>query len=184
MRSLLTRLNCDGITVTPAHSHFDMHALELFPKSIVNGPHSNPMHRILLPLALCMLALCRIAAAGDLVVIANPTSGIDHLTREETIDLYMGRNRKLPTGATSLPIDLGGDGKEREQFYFLLVKKDLSQINSYWARLVFSGKATPPFQAPDMRTAVDLVATNPNAIAYVDRTAVDNRVKVVLEIKR
>lgn len=133
-------------------------------------------------LATCLLTVCQLAAAQDLVLIANPTSGIKQLTREQATDLYMGRNRKLPSGATSLPIDLAGS-KDRERFYTLLVNKDLAQINSYWARLVFSGKATPPFQAPDVRTAVDLVATNPNAIAYVDRTAVDNRVKVVLEIK-
>lgn len=140
------------------------------------------MHRTLALAVLCLISLCPIAYGGDLVLIANPSSGISKLSREQVVDLYLGRNRKLPSGATSLPIDLSGD-KDRERFYSTLVNKDLAQINSYWARLVFSGKATPPFQAPDVRTAVDLVATNPNAIAYVDRTAVDNRVKVVLEIK-
>jgi ABC-type phosphate transport system substrate-binding protein len=30
--------------------------------------------------------------------------------------------------------------------------------------------------------AVDIVANNPNAIAYVDRASVDNRVRIALEI--
>lgn len=131
---------------------------------------------------LCLVSLYPIAYGGDLVLIANPASGISKLSRAQAVDLYLGRNRKLSSGATSLPIDLSGD-KDRERFYAALVNKDLAQINSYWARLVFSGKATPPFRVPDARTALDLVAANPNAIAYVDSSAVDSRVKVVLELK-
>lgn len=122
--------------------------------------------------------------AGDLVLIANPASGIERLTREQAIDVYLGRNRRLPSGTMVMPIDVYSEGNERERFYSLLVNKDLPQINSYWARLVFSGKATPPLQAPDTHTALQLVATNPSAIAYVDRAVIDNRVKVVLELER
>jgi ABC-type phosphate transport system substrate-binding protein len=56
-------------------------------------------------------------------------------------------------------------------------------MSSYWARLVFSGQTSPPFQVPDAQTAIDLVQNNPNAIAYIDRAAVTPKVKVVLEIK-
>jgi len=55
-------------------------------------------------------------------------------------------------------------------------------MSSYWALLTFSGKTSPPFSVADARMAVDIVAHNPNAIAYVDRTAVDTRVRVALEI--
>lgn len=129
-----------------------------------------------------MLIWAQPILALDLVLIANLDSHIEHLTKEQAVDLYMGRNRKLPNGTIAMPIDLQTIAKEREQFYMVLVNKDLSQINSYWARLVFSGKAAPPFQATDARTAIALVAANPSAIAYVDREAVDNRVKVVLEL--
>jgi ABC-type phosphate transport system substrate-binding protein len=124
----------------------------------------------------------RTAGAGNLVVVVNPASGIEKLTRSQTIDIFLGRSRKLPSGAVALPIDLRVDTPERKQFYLLLVGKDLAQMSSYWARLVFSGQAAPPFPVPDARTALDLVATNPNAIAYLDRATVDSRVTVVLEL--
>jgi hypothetical protein len=123
----------------------------------------------------------RTAGAGNLVIIVNPASGIEHLTRSQIVDIFLGRNRKLPSGTVAIPIDLRSGDPERKEFYLLLVGKDLAQMSSYWARLVFSGQAVPPFPVPDVRTALDLVATNPNAIAYLDRTAVDSRVKVVLE---
>ena len=134
-------------------------------------------------LLVAALICMRTAAAANLVVIVNPASGIGQLTRSQVIDIFLGRSRKLPSGAVAIPIDLRNDTSERKQFYLLLVGKDLSQMSSYWARLVFSGQAAPPFPVPDARTALDLVATNPNAIAYVESEAADNRVKVVLELK-
>jgi hypothetical protein len=124
-----------------------------------------------------------IAGAGNLVVIVNPASGITQLTRNQVIDIFLGRYRKLPSGEIAIPIDLLVNTPERKQFYLLLVGRDLTQMSSYWARLVFSGQAVPPFPVPDARTALDLVAANPSAIAYVDGASVNSRVRVVLELK-
>jgi ABC-type phosphate transport system substrate-binding protein len=121
--------------------------------------------------------------ASSVVVIVNPASGIDHLTRDEVIDIFLGRYRKLPSGRAALPIDVAESSAERARFYQLLVKKSSAEMSSYWARLVFSGQTSPPFQVADAKTAVELVQGNPNAIAYVDRASVNAHVKVVLEIK-
>ncbi len=51
----------------------------------------------------------RSASAGNLVVIVNPASGVIHLTRNEVIDIFLGRYRKLPSGAIAIPIDLRSD---------------------------------------------------------------------------
>jgi hypothetical protein len=56
--------------------------------------------------------------------------------------MIMCRNRKLPSGAIAMPIDLQAAEKACGQYYMELVNVGLTQINSYWARLVFSGKAT------------------------------------------
>jgi ABC-type phosphate transport system substrate-binding protein len=142
------------------------------------------MQRLLLTLLLS-LTIC-VAHASDphsgIVVIVNPASGVDHLTRDEVIDIFLGRYRKLPSGEVALPIDVSEAGSERAQFYQSLVKKSPAEMSSYWARLVFSGQTSPPFQVPDVKTALQLVESNPNAIAYVSRALVSPKVKVVLEI--
>ncbi len=140
------------------------------------------MHPIRMLLLGLWLLYAQVAGA-DLAVIVNPASRVEHLSRPQVIDIFLGRYRRLPSGLAAMPIDLRTDAPEREQFYLLLVKKSLPEMNSYWARLVFSGDSTPPFQVADARTALDLVAGNPNAIAYIDSAAVDGRVKVVLELK-
>lgn len=136
----------------------------------------------MLLLLLPLLWLPHAALADDLVVIVNASSHVRLLTRDQVIDIFMGRLRELPSGATALPID-ADDPAERQLFYEQLVHKNLAEIGSYWARLVFSGQATPPFRAPDSRAALTLVATNPDAIAYCYRSAVTGRVKVVLDLK-
>jgi ABC-type phosphate transport system substrate-binding protein len=122
------------------------------------------------------------ARAADLVVIVNPQSGVEKLSKDEVIDIFLGRYRKLPGGRVALPIDVAESGTERARFYQLLVKKSSSEMSSYWARLVFSGQTSPPFQVPDARSALELVQSSPNAIAYVDRSAVTPKVKVVFEL--
>jgi ABC-type phosphate transport system substrate-binding protein len=143
------------------------------------------MKQLILILVLSLLAPLVVGAnePSSIVVIVNPASGVDRLTRDEVIDIFLGRYRKLPSGRAALPIDVAESSAERARFYQLLVKKSSTEMSSYWARLVFSGQTSPPFQVPDAKTAVELVESNPNAIAYVDRASVNAHVKVVLEIK-
>jgi ABC-type phosphate transport system substrate-binding protein len=143
------------------------------------------MKHVILFLVFALLSSGGVRAndAASIVVIVNPSSGVDRLTRDEVIDIFLGRYRKLPSGRVAMPIDVTEEGAERAQFYRLLVKKSPAEMSSYWARLVFSGTSSPPFQVPDSKTALELVQSNPNAIAYVDRASVTPKVKVVLEIK-
>jgi ABC-type phosphate transport system substrate-binding protein len=119
-------------------------------------------------------------ASAELAVVANPNSGIDKLSKDEVINIYMGRTRKLPNGLTGMPIDLSNTHHEKMQFYSLLVGKELAEINSYWARLRFSGLGQPPLQVNSMEDAINLVSENKGAIAYIDSKKIDKRVKLIL----
>ena len=147
------------------------------------GAPSRPRRLVLqLLLGLAALPLIQAVQAQTLVVIVNPSMGVQHLSRREAAGMFLGRYRSFPSGASALPIDLDVNSSERQAFYQLLAHKDASDMGSYWARLTFSGKISPPFAVPDAQTAIDIVAHNPNAIAYVDRAAVDQRVRIALEI--
>ncbi len=120
--------------------------------------------------------------SGELVVVVSAKSGIDHLTRAELVNIYMGRYRALPDGRVAYPIDLPDNHPARAQFYRKLVGKELSEINAYWARLVFSGKTTPPRPASHVAEAVEWVGSREGAVAYMERNRLDERLKVVLEL--
>ena len=148
-------------------------------------PSSGRIRTVLrILLILVAMPLARAAPAQTLVVIVNPAIGVQHLSRREVLDIFLGRYRTFPSGSSALPIDLDVSSDERKQFYQLLAHKEPADMGSYWARLTFSGKISPPFAVMDARMAIDIVANNPNAIAYVDRSTVesDRRVRIALEV--
>ncbi len=154
--------------------------------SVVRGRSVSSRPQGILQLVITLLAVLLAptirAEPKTLVVIVNPAIGVQHLTRSEVLDIFLGRYRNFPTGASALPIDLDVSSDARTRFYLLLAHKNPSDMVSYWARLSFSGKVSPPFAVPGVETAIDIVATNPNAIAYVDRSVVDSRVHIAFEI--
>jgi ABC-type phosphate transport system substrate-binding protein len=133
----------------------------------------------ILPVVLLML-LTPLASA-ELVIIANPNSGIERLTKSEVINIYLGRYRRLSTGSTAAPIDIANGEENKAMFYEQLVNKNLAEINAYWARLVFSGKTRPPQQVDNAEDALNIVANDTNALAYVERSAVNSQVLIVFE---
>lgn len=134
-------------------------------------------------LSLSLLA-SPLQAATDLVVITNPASGIEQLSREEVTAVFMGRARKLPSGVTALPIDQQASTPYKASFYRELINKELPEVNSYWARLIFSGQGSPPRQAENSEEVLEIVATSKGAIGYVPRSRVDKRVKAVLDLNK
>lgn len=121
-------------------------------------------------------------ARAELVVVANPESGIERLTQDEVINIYLGRYRRLTSGVAAEPYDQPIDSELRSRFYRRLVNKNLAEINAYWARLVFSGKTRPPQVAENAENAMRQVAAQAGALAYVERSQVDARVKIVFEL--
>lgn len=141
------------------------------------------MQRALTSLILAGLAFAAPARA-DLVVITHPRAGVDQLTREQVINIFLGRFRQFSSGIAAEPIDLPPDTAEKAAFYQKLVGKELAEINAYWARLVFSGRTQPPRQATSAAQMLELVASTPGAIGYVERPKGESRVKIVFELEK
>jgi hypothetical protein len=132
-------------------------------------------------LLLALFALPIRQAGAELVVVANPKSGIDRLTQQEIIYLFMGRLRLLPSGTQAMPIDQGIDTPERANFYRRLVNKEPAEIKAYWSRLVFSGGSHPPSTADSRDELIRMISNNPGAIGYLERDQLDSRLRVIFE---
>lgn len=138
--------------------------------------------RYLLAALLALLsALPAASAMADLVVVVNAESGVERLDRDEVINIFLGRYRVFPSGFAALPIDQPANLPLKARFYRKLVNKDLDEINAYWARLVFSGKTSPPRQAASPAEVMAWLAANRGAIGYIERSMVDARLRIVLE---
>jgi ABC-type phosphate transport system substrate-binding protein len=125
---------------------------------------------------------------ADIAVIVHPDSPVQRMTPRQVSDLYLGRARSFDlddqTNTMSASVyEQPSDSVVREVFFRTLNGMRISQVNAYWARLRFSGEMLPPSSLDDMRAALDVVARNKNAIAYVDAKMVNRTVKVVLLLK-
>ena len=134
-------------------------------------------------IAWCLSVLCATAVfAEDIVVVVNKNNSVDKLSRDQVIDIFMGRNRQFSTGVTALPLDLPDDMPERENFYSRLTGKSVSEINAYWARLHFTGRAHPPSLMHNHEEVIQRIINNPGAVGYVNRSNANSKVKVVFEL--
>ena len=133
---------------------------------------------------LVMLSGLGTGVRAEPVVVVNAASAIQRLSQDQVINIFLGRYRRLPNGETAIPIDQPDSGTLRAEFYRKLVNKDLSEINAYWARLIFSGRTSPPVQAAQPAEVIELLMTNPGGMAYVDRSQVDRRLRIVLEFPK
>lgn len=127
-------------------------------------------------------------AFADVAVIVHPDCPVQSMTPRQVSDLYLGRTRSFEMGDQSNSVlaaiyEQPMDSVARETFFRTLNGMRISQVNAYWARLRFSGEMLPPSSLSDMRSAMEVVAHNKNAIAYVDAKMVNRTVKVVLLLK-
>ena len=120
------------------------------------------------------------AASAQVAVIVNPKSPMASMTPEQVSAVFLGKSNTLPSGATAVPADLPDSNGVREQFYSKAAGKTGAQVKATWARLTFSGKATPPKEMTSAADVKKFVASNPDAIGYIEKSAVDGTVKVVL----
>ena len=136
--------------------------------------------KLLLAAAMCSAALPALAA--DIVVIVNPKNPAASMTADQVANIFLGKSNTLPSGAIAAAVDQAESAAVREQFYSKVTGKQAAQVKAAWSRLVFSGKATPPKELASTAEVKKFVAANPDAIAYIEKSAVDGSVKAVLTV--
>lgn len=123
------------------------------------------------------------SALAEVVVIVSKDNEVTSLTRNEIIDIFMGRTHRFPIGNPVLPVDHSGKSEIKRIFYRSLMNKSPAEINAYWAKLLFTGRASPPKIIDDAELLIEMVAENPAAIGYIDSSMLNDRVKVVAHVE-
>ena len=140
--------------------------------------------KVLLSTLFLVLSGLGSTANAEPVVVVSAASSLRQLSQDEVVNIFLGRYRRLPNGDTALPIDQPESSPVRADFYRRLVNKDLNEINAYWSRLIFSGRTSPPLQASSSADVIVWLLGQPGGVAYVDRTQVDKRLRIVMEFPR
>lgn len=108
------------------------------------------------------------AAAGhaELAVVAGKGSSIERLDGQEVANIFLARTTQLRDGTRVHPVELNNNAF-KAAFYREISGKTLAQVNSYWTTLVFTGKGKPPRSVEDPSQVVELLNSDPHAVAYL-----------------
>lgn len=135
--------------------------------------------------SMAAMALCLSvsqAAVSDIVVVVNKDNPITAISQKEGKKIFLGVSHHFKNGAKIDLVDQGNSSTLREEFYSLIAEKTVSQINSRWAGLIFSGEAIPPDQVENSAEVVNWLEKHPNGIGYIDSAFLDDRVKPILTL--
>jgi ABC-type phosphate transport system substrate-binding protein len=125
------------------------------------------------------LSLSSIVVNADVVAVVSAKNLIATLDKSQLADIFLGKTNRFPNGVQAVPIDQAEGSAVRDEFYGKVVGKTASQIKAYWSKIIFTGRGQPP---PSVSNDIEMkkrISENPIAIGYIDRSLVDNSVRVV-----
>lgn len=122
------------------------------------------------------LLLSASGAHAELAVIVNPKNPVAKMNAAEAAQYFLGKSTAL------VPCDLTDGMAPRPDFYSKVLQKEPQQVKAIWTKLLFTGKGVAPREYASAAEMKKAVAANPNAIGYIDKSAVDDSVKVVLTL--
>ncbi len=126
-----------------------------------------------LALSVAMLAPLSPALA-EVVVVVNPKSEAAAMSNDQVAQYFLGKSTAMT------PIDQPESAPVRAEFYKKVTDKEPAQAKALWSKLVFTGKAAQPKEVAASADVKKAVASDPKAIGYIEKSAVDPSVKVVL----
>lgn len=122
------------------------------------------------------LTLFAVPAMAEVVAIVSAKSAASAMSADEVAQFFLGKSDKLT------PVDQPESSAIRSEFYKKVADKEPSQVKSIWSKLVFTGKGTLPKEYGSSADVKKAVAADTNLIGYIEKSAVDSSVKVVVSL--
>ncbi len=130
---------------------------------------------------LLILSSLAVHAYAEVVVVVSARNPVTSLNAEQTAKIFLGKVVTFPDQRTAIPIDQPEGSAIRDEFYAKVAHKNSSQLTAYWAKIIFTGDGRPPQLITGDVAVRKAIAGNPNAIGYIDRSAVNHSVRIVLK---
>lgn len=115
---------------------------------------------------------------AEVEVIVHPSNNVD-ISKDDVARIFLGKTRGFPGGEGAIPISMSKGNASFDQFTQDVLGKSTKQLKAYWAKMVFTGKGTPPREIPSDAEINKLVSNNPSFIGFVPAGSAGAGVKVV-----
>lgn len=117
-------------------------------------------------------------AFADVAVIVHPSNNAS-LSAKDVERIFLGKAKSFPGGTDAKPLNLVETATARSEFDENIIGRSTAQISAFWSKQIFTGKGMPPDEVGSDAEMLEMVSNNPNAIGYVDSSAVNDSVKVI-----
>ena len=149
----------------------------------MTNPFHRPLRCALKPLVAALLLGAAIhACAADLVVIVSARSPVTTMRADQVANIFLGQVANFPGGGQAVALDQQVGSDQRNTFYAKVAAKTPALIKAYWSKMIFTGRGQPPNAVATSAVVRKMVAENQNLVGYIDRSALDASVKVVLVV--
>jgi ABC-type phosphate transport system substrate-binding protein len=126
------------------------------------------------------LSLGMSVAHAEVVAVVSERSTVTSLSKNQVVDIFLGRAARFPNGSQAVPIDQAEGTAARDEFYARFAGKTAAQLKAHWSKIIFTGRGQPPRAVSDSSETKKMLAQNPNAIGYIEQADVDSSVRVLL----
>ena len=118
------------------------------------------------------------ASAEDYIVIANKSVTAGGLSKSEAQSIFLGDKTRWEV-VKPIEFAIIESGEVQKTFLQEVLGKTPSQFDSYWKRLIFTGKASAPKAFGDEKKMLEFVAATPGAVGFVSAGKADASVKTL-----
>lgn len=130
--------------------------------------------RFLSATLLCTLLALQAKAA---VFIANASVTETSLSAEDLKNILLGNKTRWASGTVKLALQ--PEGAVHAEVIKTYTQRSTDQYDTFWKKLVFSGRGTMPAKLKTDAEVIDYVAKNPGAFGYVASAPASGEVKTL-----
>ena len=114
---------------------------------------------------------------AQIVIVTNKDSDINHLSKESLKYLYLAKVNNI--NHIKIKTLLSKNKDLHKRFINTIIEKNIHQYNSYWARLVFTGRKAIPRRLN--KDEITKALKNINTIIYIDKKDMTPNWKIIYE---
>lgn len=141
------------------------------------------MKNVLVTLVMMLGTISVGAQAEPLAVIVSKDNPINELSVKDVKRIFLGKMKRFPSGGKIKMTDYKKGKSLRKTFYKKVTNKSVKDVDTYWYRLVFTGKGVPPKPFSDAEDVIEYISEHPNAIGYIKLSELKAGVKKVLLVR-
>lgn len=136
------------------------------------------MKQLICLFSLLMTMSCSLIAA-ELVVVVNKANGISEISKSDLVAIYTKKMTKWSEGDEKIKPVMLKKGAVRDTFIKSYLDMTPSSFKSFWQKMVFTGKGTPPKGLSEDSDIISYVKDNEGAIGFVAKGTATEGVKAV-----